>query len=116
MRSRVALTGSQRAVRDCGGEPVDVGEVPTPALMLYAVAKGTCSIMVTGSHIPFDRNGIKFNRASGEVLKSDEGPILAAVRETRERVSPTRGWGAHRRLVISSNNWRTKKIIIGLWC
>ncbi|VWX53239.1 hypothetical protein NOVOSPHI9U_420481 [Novosphingobium sp. 9U] len=28
--------------------------------------------MVTGSHIPDDRNGIKFNRADGEVLKPDE--------------------------------------------
>ncbi|GAN65940.1 phosphoglucosamine mutase [Acetobacter orientalis NRIC 0481] len=28
--------------------------------------------MVTGSHIPADRNGIKFNHARGEFLKSDE--------------------------------------------
>ncbi len=28
--------------------------------------------MVTGSHIPFDRNGIKFNRPHAELSKSDE--------------------------------------------
>jgi phosphomannomutase len=31
--------------------------------------------MVTGSHIPEDRNGIKFNTRNGEILKSDEEGI-----------------------------------------
>jgi len=31
--------------------------------------------MVTGSHIPDDRNGIKFNRPAGEILKQDEAGI-----------------------------------------
>jgi phosphomannomutase len=39
--------------------------------------------MVTGSHIPDDRNGIKFNQPEGEVLKSDEAGILAAVAQVR---------------------------------
>ena len=34
-------------------------------------------IMVTGSHIPFDRNGMKFYRAEGEISKEDEQRILA---------------------------------------
>ncbi len=34
--------------------------------------------MVTGSHIPFDRNGIKFYRPDGEMMKADEAPILAS--------------------------------------
>ncbi|HSR88295.1 MAG TPA: phosphomannomutase, partial [Pontiella sp.] len=33
------------------------------------------SIMVTGSHIPSDRNGIKFNKCTGEILKYDEEQI-----------------------------------------
>jgi len=33
--------------------------------------------MVTGSHIPDDRNGIKFNRPAGEILKEDEAGIRA---------------------------------------
>lgn len=33
-------------------------------------------IMVTGSHIPFDRNGLKFYRPDGEITKSDEQEIL----------------------------------------
>ena len=33
-------------------------------------------IMVTGSHIPFDRNGLKFYRPDEEISKSDEKFIL----------------------------------------
>ena len=33
--------------------------------------------MVTGSHIPADRNGIKFNKCSGEILKRDEASMMA---------------------------------------
>ena len=81
---RVALAGDLRpstprilaacaqAIRDLGGEPVFCGYVPTPALALYAFGQAIPSLMVTGSHIPDDRNGIKFYRPAGEVLKSDE--------------------------------------------
>jgi len=34
--------------------------------------------MVTGSHIPDDRNGIKFYKPEGEVLKSDEQALAAS--------------------------------------
>ena len=39
--------------------------------------------MVTGSHIPDDRNGIKFTKKSGEVLKTDEDDILRNVEYAR---------------------------------
>jgi phosphomannomutase len=48
------------------------GAVPTPALALAAMAEGAAAIMVTGSHIPGDRNGIKFYRPDGEIDKTDE--------------------------------------------
>lgn len=57
------------------GRPVFCGFVPTPALSLYAFSRGFPSLMVTGSHIPDDRNGIKFNRAHGEFLKTDEAAM-----------------------------------------
>ncbi|GBQ32632.1 phosphoglucosamine mutase [Gluconacetobacter sacchari DSM 12717] len=63
------------AIRHMGGEPVFCGYVPTPALCLHAFARGCPSLMVTGSHIPADRNGIKFNRARGEFMKSDEAAM-----------------------------------------
>ena len=34
--------------------------------------------MVTGSHIPFDRNGLKFYRPDGEISKADESAILTS--------------------------------------
>ncbi|EYB47298.1 hypothetical protein BU65_24160 [Escherichia coli] len=33
-------------------------------------------IMVTGSHIPYDRNGLKFYTPEGEITKADEQEIL----------------------------------------
>lgn len=55
------------------------GAIPTPALAYHAQAEGMPGIMVTGSHIPFDRNGIKFYSATGEITKADEASIANAV-------------------------------------
>jgi phosphomannomutase len=63
------------AIRDAGGEPVFCGYQPTPAMAAWAFFRCVPSLMVTGSHIPDDRNGIKFFRPEGEVLKEDEAGI-----------------------------------------
>jgi phosphomannomutase len=63
---------------------VDCGEVPTPALALEAIRRKAPAIMVTGSHIPADRNGLKFYRADGEIDKADEAGILAALGDAPE--------------------------------
>jgi phosphomannomutase len=63
------------AIRHMGGEVDYCGFVPSPAVAAYGFAQGIPSLMVTGSHIPDDRNGIKFNRTNGEVLKADEQGI-----------------------------------------
>ena len=52
------------------------GVVPTPALAFYAMQNRYPCIMVTGSHIPFDRNGLKFYTPDGEITKDDELAIL----------------------------------------
>lgn len=65
------------ALRDAGLAPVDCGPLPTPALAYQAIGRGVPAIMVTGSHIPDDRNGLKFYRAEGEIDKQDEIRILA---------------------------------------
>ncbi len=54
------------------------GSLPTPALAYYAQEQGIPAVVVTGSHIPFDRNGIKFYRDTGEITKSDEAGIATA--------------------------------------
>jgi len=42
--------------------------------------------MVTGSHIPFDRNGYKTNTSRGELLKQHEAPIGEAVEQVRQQI------------------------------
>ena len=75
-----------RAIADSGMKPVNLGAIPTPALMYYAVSRGKGSIMITGSHIPFDRNGYKTNTSRGELLKKHEQPISLAVERVRARL------------------------------
>ena len=67
------------AIGASGASAVDCGELPTPALALEALRRKAPAIMVTGSHIPADRNGLKFYSASGEIDKADEAGILAAL-------------------------------------
>jgi len=64
------------AIIDSGYQTINCGKVPTPTLSFFAFQKNIASIMITGSHIPFDMNGIKFNMPFGEVLKSDEPRII----------------------------------------
>lgn len=70
-----------RAAEDIGYKPVNCGRVPSPAVALFGLENRIPSIMVTGSHIPDDRNGIKFNKCVGEVLKSDEKGMSSQVVE-----------------------------------
>lgn len=76
--SSPAIAGACLAAAEANGwETVDCGALPTPALALEAMRRGACAIMVTGSHIPADRNGLKFYRPDGEIAKADEAGILA---------------------------------------
>src|SRR5574341_2216668 len=68
-----------QAVIDSGCQVENAGKIPTPALVSHAISNGRAGVMVTGSHIPFDRNGIKINKSVGEVLKSDEPGIIREV-------------------------------------
>jgi phosphomannomutase len=93
--SRVVLAGDLRpstdrimracahAIVDLGCEVENAGKIPTPALMAHCLATGRAGVMVTGSHIPFDRNGIKINKSIGEVLKEDEPGITRQVERIR---------------------------------
>jgi len=82
-RMVAACTAAARAM---GIAVDDYGALPTPALALQAMADGVPAIMITGSHIPFDRNGIKFYRPDGEITKADEQAIMAV-----DKAMPVRG-------------------------
>ncbi|PDT50374.1 phosphomannomutase [Sinorhizobium fredii] len=69
------------ALDQLGFDVLDCGTVPTPALALYGLRRNAACLMITGSHIPADRNGIKFYRPDGEINKADEAAITAAAAE-----------------------------------
>lgn len=70
-------TACASMLRQLGLEVIFCGAIPTPALALFAQTQAIPGIMVTGSHIPFDRNGLKFYRPDGEISKADERAMLA---------------------------------------
>lgn len=80
------LSAVIRAIDDSGHRPQYCGLIPTPALALWAQNAGQAAVMVSGSHIPADRNGIKFYKVSGEVLKSDEASIKQSVADVRSEL------------------------------
>ena len=78
--SSAALAGVVAdAARGEGVAVVDCGALPTPALALAATSAGARALMVTGSHIPADRNGLKFYDRAGEITKAHEAAILGAL-------------------------------------
>ncbi|WP_043061637.1 phosphomannomutase [Brucella anthropi] len=71
---RIALS-CMAAIELEGKNAIWSGNVPTPALAAYAMARSAPAIMITGSHIPEAYNGVKFYRPDGEFLKDDEAPV-----------------------------------------
>jgi len=71
------MAAAGRAVLDMGCNVINTGKIPSPAVAYYGLVKGAATVMVTGSHIPDDRNGIKYNRPDGEITKVDEAGIKA---------------------------------------
>jgi phosphomannomutase len=77
------MHASAQAIVDSDCRVENAGKIPTPALISHAISAGRAGVMVTGSHIPFDRNGIKINKSVGEVLKPDEAGITREVERVR---------------------------------
>lgn len=69
------------AIKKMGFDVEYHGVIPTPALAYYSMQQNIPCIMVTGSHIPFDRNGLKFYRPDGEISKNDELAIVSCKHE-----------------------------------
>ena len=83
-RGELAQTIEQ-AIIYVGMKPINLGQIPTPALTHFALLQGKGSMMITGSHIPFDRNGYKTNTSKGELLKQHEQPVNERVKQVRQR-------------------------------
>lgn len=69
------------ALQNCGAEVLDAGLASTPAMFMACVFGETAcdgSVMLTASHLPADRNGLKFfEREKGGLDKQDIEEILA---------------------------------------
>jgi phosphomannomutase len=66
-----------------------LGRVPSPAVALYGFTEGCPTVMVTGSHIPADRNGMKYTTFEGEFSKADEAAMLLLSPEVPDAFDPS---------------------------
>jgi len=80
-----------QACRDKGHSVRCCGRLPTPALALEGIKEGIPTAMVTGSHIPDDRNGIKYTKKAGEILKNDEAGMKEQVVQFDDSLFDDRG-------------------------
>lgn len=85
------LTAVAQAALDCDWKVTYCGRIPSPAIALYGIEKALPTVMVTGSHIPKDRNGIKFNHPKGEITKKDEQGIVKQEIEINENLFDEKG-------------------------
>lgn len=85
------VKGVFKAIEFLGLTPLDCGRIPTPTLALYGISEKIPAIMVTGSHIPDGRNGLKFYLPEGEILKSDESKIRTREIEIPEKMFDAKG-------------------------
>ena len=63
-----------------GLQVTDLGMASTPAMFMSTVTEGfafDASVMITASHLPFNRNGYKFFTKDGGLEKQDIAAILA---------------------------------------
>lgn len=67
------------SARTEGLDVTDCRDVPPPARALAAIGAGAAAVMITGSHIRTDRNGLKFYVPDGEITNTREAAILAAL-------------------------------------
>ena len=83
------------AARSRGVDVTDCGDILTPGLALAAMGAGAAAVMVTGSHIPADRNGLKFYTPNGEITKDHETAILAALGHVSAYLGPAGNLQTH---------------------
>ena len=84
MDSRISGASLKKAFAEgivsMGGNVVDCGLASTPAMFMTTKStnvKATAGVMLTASHLPFNRNGLKFFTAEGGLDKRDISEILA---------------------------------------
>ncbi|MFW5657367.1 MAG: phosphomannomutase/phosphoglucomutase [Bacteroidota bacterium] len=87
--SRITGPGLMQAtgagIQHAGSHVFDTGMASTPAMFMSTITEGynyTGAIMLTASHLPFNRNGMKFFTQTGGLDKSDIRDIIARAEES----------------------------------
>lgn len=83
------MAATCRAILSFGCIPQSAGRIPSPALALWGMRESSPTVMITGSHIPDDRNGMKFTTARGEITKADEADILSQTVSLTDTFDPS---------------------------
>jgi phosphomannomutase len=109
------MTVAALAASDLGYQVVNGGFVPAPALALFGLQEKIPTLMVTGSHIPDDRNGIKFNKPTGEILKADESAMLAQSVTTPDTFDKAGGLLPGRQSMLPSPNIDVTRRYVRRW-
>ena len=75
------LKAAAQGITAMGADLADFGLASTPSMFMSTVTKGyeyDGAIMLTASHLPWNRNGMKFFTKNGGLEKSDIASILAS--------------------------------------
>ncbi len=76
-------------LRYAGREVIHLGAIPVPAANYSVLSMGViAAIMVTGSHIDIESNGIKFFATKEEINKGQEEQISQIYQSLREQIAP----------------------------
>jgi phosphomannomutase len=81
-------------ITDGGSQAHDFGMASTPAMFMSTITAGfECdgAIMLTASHLPFNRNGLKFFTAHGGLEKQDISDILQLAANNNFEVAAVKG-------------------------
>ncbi|MDO4572028.1 MAG: phosphomannomutase/phosphoglucomutase [Clostridia bacterium] len=88
------LEAAAEAALDMGAEVCDFGLASTPAMFMSTVLEGfryDGAVMLTASHLPFNRNGAKFFTREGGLEKADITAILIRAGEGAFPAAARRG-------------------------
>jgi phosphomannomutase len=81
-------------INSVGSQMYDFGMASTPAMFMSTVTPGfNCdgAIMLTASHLPFNRNGLKFFTAQGGLQKQDITEILTLAATNQFQLAAAQG-------------------------
>jgi phosphomannomutase len=99
-------------ITSIGSQVYDFDLASTPAMFMSTVTPGfECdgAIMLTASHLPFNRNGFKFFTDQGGLNKQDITDILALAAANNFAIAPTLGQATkHDFIAVYANQFVTK--------